>query len=391
MIGADYEEDFAHEIPPKLYDAVDELRGSIAKILVHVKVSGRWKTLPKQMTFGRGADQTTGEICKDVVQRVIDDHDRRGRDSSYRAQIHYTDEDKRIRRKTVTLKSHEDGDGVVGAVDAEEFTERTQITMLVGMLDKTAKIMDDREKRYLEMMDKQILLTNAMGDQAMKNAQGLAQVTEQIAAMGSGMAEAFQMVSTVTTAANEKSIPVQLAELDIKAREGKTDTAAEAFDLLKKFGPVLMAKLMSLGPTAQAKSSDGATVTQESPPPESTSAAPKDAENKDDGPPKQLEGEIVADTPAEKAKALQAWIDSLDPGTEKDLRAVIGDESFDRFADAAKSKDDARVEEVFAEYREEFEELGRTEPTKQDELIADLGVILSVEQIGTFLGLLIPD
>lgn len=425
MIDTDYEEDIGGEIPSKLWDMVEANHAEIRKIVIQVKLKGRWKTLPKQLKYSKdGPSGSVGDVCRSICEKTTGDHDKRGMDAAYRAQLYvYDAESGDVKRKTVPLRTRENEDGEIETVDDGDFSEKQHIHLLTGIIDKHTEEKDAIMGRFLEMMDKQVALADAVGNQSQKSAEGTAQLAKAVATSATGMAEGYAMIGKMATEHNEKAIPVQLAELDLKAKEGKVDPAAEAFDMLKMMGPLLFGKLMGMDPgkisqlmsVMSASSGSGGTVSQKpnSPTKKPSLPAPKSEEpkvvskkgskkraKKEDDEKKEdakkdpddvtiLDENTPPEEEQEKAKFLKEWLGTFNEEQLEGLGEALGPSVLERFQEAAE-KDDAWVRKMMIDYKEE---LGKTFDSQEaiNEYLAELGNHLTPQQIMGFFSLLPND
>lgn len=363
------------EIPSKLLDKITSVYADLKLAQVQKKADGSWRTLRKRLRYGNeGPQEAPDVIAHQLCAIASEDVVATGKDGDYRAFLTYDDAAAPggFRRGFSQIRAKMNADGGVDLMDGSDIPEREQVTVLQNHIQKQDEQMDAMHQRYMDMLDKNITLTESMGNQAINYASGVAEVARGLSDVTKASVDTMKGAASIVAEHQKEATAVQLAKLD---QEGDAQKLKIVMMLVQKFAGPLM-KQVTNAIAGRPKNA----------PPERGQLP----EGGDDGSGEAIEPDAVSSTGGDipMDKRLAGWLGQLGDARIAKLREIVGDH-VDSFLGADTTE---LATAALAGLKKEFDGYQATEEG-QEKLgikLTQLGELLGDDLTTDFVGML-PD
>ncbi len=415
MIDADHSESLG-EIPARLFAKVEETYDRLSAVHLERKVGDSWRSIKKRLKFPEsGPAQSIEEICMYLIGGAAEATERLGMDARFRIVGTTRDPSKSNgwSRWYCPISAEVMEDGEVMVNDASDLSERDNLFIMRDVIDKQDSRHDQLFDKAMEMLDKQNEIADKMVTQAESYARGIAGIGTSLKQVVEAATGALEAAANLTREKEREHVAIALAKLDAEQEKQKIGVVME---LLGKVAAPLSAQIIAAitgkpVPTPKKQKAvagkiqqivkEGAAEKVEvlTEGGEKVEAKP-DADDAEANTDTDADNTEPDDTSATKAdpdaeekpepnsyEKLVMWLSTIeDVGVE--LQEILGGDYFDKFLEAAESKDPAEVDAAIANFKTDFDKLAKDEPEKLVTKMSALSELLGEERAGAFAAML---
>ena len=408
FIDADHSESLG-EIPAKLYAKVEESYDRLQAVHLERKVGDSWRSIKRRTKFPEtGPSQSIEEICVHLISDAAEATEKLGMDARFRVVGTMRDPAKSNgwSRWYCPISAEVMEDGEVMVHDASDLSERDNLFIMRDVIDKQDSRHDQLFDKAMEMLDKQNEIADKMVTQAESYARGIAGIGTSLKQVVEAATGALEAAANLTREKEREHVAIALAKLDSEQEKQKIGVVME---LLGKVAGPLSAQIIAAisgKPVPTAKPAKKKAVAGKIQQIVKEGAAEKvevlteggeKVEAKPDADDAEADATEAAATEADadaeekpepnSYEKLVVWLSTIeDVGVE--LQEILGGDYFEKFLEAAESKDPAKVDAAIANFKTDFDKLAKDDPEKLVAKMSALSELLGEERAGAFAAML---